>query len=206
MQGIYAFRGVAEGIYTLTPSLPGYVFSPPSRTVSVPPDAFGQNFTILPEPVQVDFTPGISATLRYTDTQGLPTWLEIPGDASANLLTVQAVPTTGEAAPGYAFAGHSFELNVSGVGEGAAGFVFNAPLTATIQYSPVDVAVISDIDNLALWWWDGAGWVDAATSCQPPGSPQHNLVSGVYQVAICRTGLYALYGPTKMIFIPVIVN
>jgi hypothetical protein len=34
-----------SGTYTLTPTKSGYTFSPPSRTVSVPPNATGQDFT-----------------------------------------------------------------------------------------------------------------------------------------------------------------
>lgn len=204
MYGAYAFRGMPEGTYTITPSLPGNAFHPPSRTVSVPPSALGQNFTILPEPVQIDFTPGISATLRYTDTQELPTWLEIPGDASATPLTLQVVPTIGGGAPGYAFTGHAFELNASGAGEGAAGFVFNAPLTATIQYSPLDVAVISDPDNLALWLWDGAAWQDAAQSCSPAGEYSRDPANYTLSLPICQTGTYKLMGPTQQVYLPMI--
>ena len=91
-QGAYSIRGLADGSYMLTPSLPGYVFSPPSRTISVPPSAFSQNFTILPQPVEIDFTPGISSTLIYTDTQGLPTWIQIPEDASGRLSLYKLSP------------------------------------------------------------------------------------------------------------------
>lgn len=42
--GAYTLTGLAAGTYTLTPSKSGYSFSPASRTVTVPPDATGQNF------------------------------------------------------------------------------------------------------------------------------------------------------------------
>ncbi len=83
--------------------------------------------------------------------------------------------------------------------------MFKSPLTVTIQYSPQDIAVISDEGSLALWWWDGAAWVDATTSASRRELAARP-VSGVYRLSICRTGLYSLYGPTKMIFMPVIVN
>jgi hypothetical protein len=44
--GYYTFTNVASGMYTLTPTLNGYAFSPTTRTVSVPPDAIGQDFII----------------------------------------------------------------------------------------------------------------------------------------------------------------
>jgi hypothetical protein len=43
--GAYTIDGLTAGTYTLTPSKSGYTFSPPTRTVSVPPDATGQDFT-----------------------------------------------------------------------------------------------------------------------------------------------------------------
>lgn len=42
--GNYVFSGLAAGTYTITPSKSGYVFSPASRAVSVPPDATAQDF------------------------------------------------------------------------------------------------------------------------------------------------------------------
>ncbi|MBC7250775.1 MAG: PD40 domain-containing protein [Anaerolineae bacterium] len=42
--GAYTITGLAAGTYTLTPSKSGWTFSPATRTVSVPPDATGQDF------------------------------------------------------------------------------------------------------------------------------------------------------------------
>ncbi|MBN1660529.1 MAG: carboxypeptidase regulatory-like domain-containing protein [Anaerolineae bacterium] len=42
--GDYALRHVITGTCTLTPTLVGYTFDPITRTVSVPPDATGQDF------------------------------------------------------------------------------------------------------------------------------------------------------------------
>ncbi|MGB9873276.1 MAG: carboxypeptidase-like regulatory domain-containing protein, partial [Anaerolineae bacterium] len=43
--GRYTLSGLAAGTYTVTPSKSGYTFSPTSRTVTVPPDATGVDFT-----------------------------------------------------------------------------------------------------------------------------------------------------------------
>jgi hypothetical protein len=43
-EGYYKKGGLIAGTYTLTPSKPGYTFSPPSSTVTVGPDVFGQDF------------------------------------------------------------------------------------------------------------------------------------------------------------------
>jgi hypothetical protein len=44
-QGQYALTGLEAGDYTLTPFKLGYTFSPPTRTVSLPPSASEQDFT-----------------------------------------------------------------------------------------------------------------------------------------------------------------
>jgi len=45
VSGVYTIHGVTAGTYTLVPSKTGRAFTPPTRTVSVPPDATGQDFT-----------------------------------------------------------------------------------------------------------------------------------------------------------------
>ena len=46
--GTYQISGLVPGSYTLMPSKPGYTFSPPSRAVTVPPDAMGVDFIATP--------------------------------------------------------------------------------------------------------------------------------------------------------------
>ncbi len=48
--GTYSLAVDEEGIYSITPSKDGYTFSPPSRTVTVPPDAASQDFTAFAVP------------------------------------------------------------------------------------------------------------------------------------------------------------
>ena len=45
-----------EGIYTITPSMPGYTFTPPSQTVTVPPDHVLDDFvgTLIETPVDTE--------------------------------------------------------------------------------------------------------------------------------------------------------
>jgi hypothetical protein len=46
--GDYSLGGLPAGMYTLTPTMSGYTFSPTSITVSVPPDAAGHSFVGTP--------------------------------------------------------------------------------------------------------------------------------------------------------------
>ena len=48
--GYYTITGLIGGTYTLTPMLSGYSFSPPTRTVSLPSNATGQDFSVSAKP------------------------------------------------------------------------------------------------------------------------------------------------------------
>lgn len=61
--GNYSFGGLPAGSYTLTPDKVGHTFSPASRSVTVPPDAGGQNFEV---------TNRYSIAGRVTDQVGQP--------------------------------------------------------------------------------------------------------------------------------------
>ncbi len=50
MAGEYRLTGLRQGSYTITPSMEDYVFTPASRTVTVPPNAMGQDFVGTLEP------------------------------------------------------------------------------------------------------------------------------------------------------------
>jgi PKD repeat protein len=73
--GAYTLSGVANGTYTLTPSLSGYTFSPTTRSVTVSgANVTGQNFTGTPPanvPPVANFTfttSGLTATFTDTST------------------------------------------------------------------------------------------------------------------------------------------
>ena len=46
--GNYVLNPLLPGTYTVTPTKSGYTFSPPSRSVTVPPDAMGRDFASTP--------------------------------------------------------------------------------------------------------------------------------------------------------------
>lgn len=52
LSGNYAISALAPGTYIITVEKEGYTFSPASRTVTVPPNATGQDFTGSPNPDQ----------------------------------------------------------------------------------------------------------------------------------------------------------
>jgi Tol biopolymer transport system component/pimeloyl-ACP methyl ester carboxylesterase len=70
--GDYTITGLITGTYTITPNNIGYTFSPTSRTVTVPPNATGQDFTGTPaagDQPPIILLPGIMGS-RLTNTPG----------------------------------------------------------------------------------------------------------------------------------------
>jgi len=208
--GDYFITGVTTGTYTLTPSKSGYTFIPASRTASVPSNATGQNFVILPDPVSITLpqsgTVSLPTILIYTDTQGLTTTLRFPAGAVTETTTLILTPTLAQGGAGYAFAGHAFEIGTFRDGHPLSGLTFSKPVTVTIHYSDQDVRVVSDESQLALWWWTGGGWEDAANTCDPPSAYNRDLANRVLSVPICHLSLFGLFGPTHQMYLPLILR
>jgi pimeloyl-ACP methyl ester carboxylesterase len=84
--GSYTITNVITGTYTLTPTKSGYTFSPPSRTVSVPPDVTGQGFVGTFKP-PIILLPGIMGSrLSNTPSNSLGCILRPQGEIWLNLL------------------------------------------------------------------------------------------------------------------------
>jgi hypothetical protein len=200
--GRYTFTGAISGTHTITPSLEGYAFWPPTRTVTLPPDAAGQDFIIVAPPAFTTLEPGAAGYLAYTDTQGLATWLDFPTNAVSQTTAVAITPTVEARVPNFRFTGHAFELAASRSGVAVPDFTFGAPVTLTIQYSDVDIHALTDESELELWWWNGGGWQDAAETCAPLTGYSRDVEGNRIAIGICRTGRFALFGPTLEVYLP----
>jgi hypothetical protein len=199
-EGNYTFPDLEFGSYAITPTLAGYAFSPPNRQVSLPQANPFQRFVILPAPVSTDLQPGITTTLTYTDVQALPTSFTFPAGLVEVIVTVTVTPTLADGYFGMRFAGHAFELDIQGI---APDLVYTQPVTATIQYSELDTAVISDTARLALFRWQAGGWVEASANCPSQPTPA-TQAAGVIQGVLCQDGRYILLGPTYSLAMPVV--
>jgi hypothetical protein len=113
-------------------------------------------------------------------------------------------PTFVGSHPGVAFAGHAFELAAFQGGDLQDPFFFGQPITIIIEYSDQDVLLVTSEQDLALMWWTVSGWQDAAQTCSPPSIYQRDLANQEIEVAVCRTGLFALFGPTNQVYMPVV--
>lgn len=200
--GAYTLTNLIAGTYTLTPSLPGYTFWPAIRTVTLPPNAVGQDFIILPGPVSTQLLPGVTITLIYTDLQGLPTTLVFPADAVSQATTMILTPTVVSPGSGLAFTGHAFDLTALQGGVPQTGLTFGAPVTVTIRYSNQDVRVVSDENQLRLYWWTGSQWQDAAQTCNPTSTYILDVTQNVLSVPICHASRFAMFGPTHPLYLP----
>jgi unsaturated rhamnogalacturonyl hydrolase len=209
--GHFTFTDFGMGTYVLTPTLNGYAFYPPTRTVILPPDDAAQDFTILPGPVSTTLTfdvgtVSLPASLPYTDTQGLVTYLDFPAGAVSYPTELTLRPTLASGETGFAFAGHAFELVAYQQGSVHLDFTFAVPVTVTIRYGDGPPSPISDESRLSLRWWTGDGWQDAAGTCNPASSYTRDLEGNVLSVPICRTGRFSLFGPTNQVFLPLTLH
>ena len=204
--GTYTLTYPLAGTYSLTPTLSSYTLWPLTRTLTLPPNASGQDFTILPQPVSLELMPGMTATLSYTDSQGLPTQLIFPDNAVTETTTIMLTPTLASADAGLTFAGHAFDSMVYQNGNAQANFTFGAPVTATIHYSELDMRLVSDENELALRWWNANGWLDATTTCTPASTYIRDIANNTLSIPICHLGRYALFGPTNQLFLPYVAR
>jgi hypothetical protein len=197
--GFFEFVGIPEGNYSLTPELQG-LFKPATRQVLLTQDLTGQDFILVAKPVTTTLQPGISTTIGYTDSQGLWTNVEFPVGAVNETTDITLFPDQSAGFSGFAYAGHAFRVSASNGGIEIPNFYFNKPITATIQFSNADTAVITDSSKLTLLRWNGQ-WQDLhlSSNCNapPPISGANQLVS-----PFCETGKYGLFGPTFSFFLP----
>ena len=208
--GRFLIKDVVSGTYALTPSRGGWLFLPPARTVSVPPDAPGQDFTMLHPSVSttlsISGTASVSTTLSYTDTQGLATMLTFPTGAVTEATTIVLAPSLGPRRSDHAFAGHAFDLAAYQAGKREPGMALNEPVTVSIEYSDQDVRVVSDPSRLRLYRWDGSAWLDAGETCDPPSVRIHDEVERRLSVRICHLSRFALLGPTNRTYLPILLR
>jgi hypothetical protein len=203
MDGSYLLDNLPIGGYTITPTLSGYTFIPPNRSLTLPAGAANQNFTLLPEPASITATPGITATLVYTGYQRYPTSFEIPPGIFSQAAQVVVTPTVGAGLPGWAFTGHAFDL----AAQNSQGPVmeFSAPVPVTIAYSDFDIRSVIDESKLALYRWNGSAWTEASAFCSPTATYTRDPAANRLTLPICQTGKYALYGPTHAILLPAVL-
>jgi hypothetical protein len=147
--------------------------------------------------------PESGGTLVYTNTQGLTTTIQVPPDAVDQATSLVYLPQQPESPPsGFAFAGQGFDLEAFQNGTLVPGLVFAEPVTVTIHYSDADVAGL-DEESLALTYWTGSVWQDAAC-----GPVERHLAENWLAAPICHLSRFALLGERvgSTIFLPLVLQ
>jgi hypothetical protein len=150
-------------------------------------------------------TANSGATLVYTDTQGTNATIAIaPGSVNITTTLVYSELPPGLIQPGMALAGHAFDLVAYQDGTPLPELTFLQPLTVTIHYADATIGVIADETALELQWRQENTWLPAVTTCDPPSTVYHDLANNLIQMPICRTGRFAIFGPTNQTFLPLL--
>jgi hypothetical protein len=174
--GYYAFSGLANGSYAVTPSLTGYTFDPPNRLVTVSGANVGlQNFSAAAVPH------AISGTVSGAVSQGVTVTL---GGASSATTTTNASGyyafasladgsyTVTPALAGYTFAPASLSVTVSGADVGGQDFRATAVPRSEQHWCPINGELNGVWENArddawavgnygVIMHWDGASWAFA---------------------------------------------
>jgi PKD repeat protein len=163
----------------------------------------------LSDGAQTPIDPTLGGTLIYTDSQGNPTTVEVPGSAISEPITLLYTPVPSPTQPATStlqFINHTFDLDAYRGGQLLSGFVFSKPVTITIHYSDYDVQGV-DESNLRLYYWTGGVWDDVINTCTPPSTYTHNLSQNVLGVPICHLTRIGVKGPAlETIYLPIILR
>jgi len=193
--GNFSFDFLNPGQLTITPYFSGHTFYPASRTATVPPDAGSQTFIMLGPPASVAVSPALSSALTYTDTQSLPTTAVFPPGSVAIAGTAYLTPTLAVSFPGYTFAFHAFDLDFPALENCAV------PVELAITYSELDQSAVSDPSAVALWQLGPSGRIQVSGGVI-------STIGDVFmlEVEICTPGRYALFGPSNLLYLPMILE
>ena len=201
--GTYTFEHVTPGAHILTPSLPNFTFEPPSRTMTVPPNAKGQDFTAQPVPVSTQLTLGsgaasLPASLTYTDPQGNAFDFAFPAGAVSQPTEIILTPIPRPTDDGPTHFKYAFELAALQNKQLDPGFPFNQPVTVSVHYNDDSLGGAADEAQLTLRWWTGDGWRDAAQTCDPGSTYIRDTEANTFQVAICHLSQFSPFEPETL--------
>jgi hypothetical protein len=174
--GTYAFSGIPNGTYNVTPTLGGYAFTPSSASVLVAGAAVVQNFTDAVKQyllsVHVAGAPSSGVTLRLTGSKTDLVQTDGSGDYTFNLPAGSYTVTASMA--GYNItANDTWPLSLSGdvstsftaIASGPGGYVPVITVTGTIAYGGGKSGRVF----LNAQWPNNGGDAAAGTSLAGPG-------------------------------------
>jgi len=144
--------------------------------------------------------------LIYTDTHGLTTTVQVPGNAVTDTIMLAyglILSPTEPVSPGLRFAGHTFDLDAYRNGQLLSGFTFSGTVTVTLHYSDADVMDLYE-PMLKLYRWVPPVW-------QVVGAPNEDqeldTVNNVLTAWVRRLSRFSgQSAPGTDVFLPVVMR
>ncbi|MDY6877926.1 MAG: Ig-like domain-containing protein [Chloroflexota bacterium] len=202
MSGTVTNNGGSTVTYTPTLGFNGTdVFTYTVGDAAILTDTATVTMTVVAGDEIASIDPTEGGNLIYTDTQGSPTEIQVPADAVTDTITlVYTAVETPTASSGFSSTIRCFELNAYQGDAFQENFVFNTPVTVTLNYTDADVEGVNE-DNMLLECWNDSLslWQDAA--CGPyDRHPNENWLA----VPICHLSRFALFEQQHQIYLPLV--
>jgi hypothetical protein len=184
---------------TATPTLPATATSTSATTVTPLPTETVTRTPMATVMITATINPDTGSVLVYTQTNQSRLTVEIPAQAVTETITLLLQPSTPTNPPaGFTFGGQSFTLDAAKGDTVLAGYIFQKPITMTIDY---DETALGDLPeaNLLFFFFDeeNARWVDAATTCLPPSVYLRVPEENRFAVAVCHLTEFAVFAKAQ---------
>lgn len=160
---------------------------------------------------ETNVTPTEQTVLNYTDFGGNQGTVEVSSGAVTQTVTLGYTPLVSNAnpPPTNQRAAIAFRLSASLGGVPQDNFLFSHPITVTVKYSDADLVNNIDENSLVLYYWDGASWQDASTTC--PQVDQYRRIDAtqnLVEARICHLTEFGLIGiqNSKRVYLPLIIR
>ena len=193
LQGIVVVIALVISIYWLS-NTTFYASVPAALPAGLgdkgPGSGFEQGGTGAPGAQGFTLMPGLGYNFSAVDAGGLVTTIDFPQDVFKPEMLVTYFPglsviTAEIAYPVFT----SFSLVPAENGAQP-----QVPFTISMDYGNV-VASSVDENKLALYWWSGSDWQDAAATCNPAAVYEHLLDVHQVRITVCQMGSFALVAP-----------
>lgn len=167
-------------------------------------NGYGGLFVLRQTGTSTTVTSNQDATLVHADPEGKTATIEFPaGSVSSDTVLVYS-PVAEVASNGLQYAGFAFDLTAYQNGIVQPDFIFSQPVNVTLTYLDDDVLGIVE-EAMTLRVFDGAEWVDAASTCVPPSSYVRNTNQNTISIEICHLSQYALMAISP-VYLPFVIR
>jgi len=197
--GVYAVQALLRTY--LRTEVRGYYFRPGMLY----PDYYALSKGLPPAEVVAE--PGTETTATFVHGSGATGTITVPPDALSETVTLvhtPDVPVADDHPGGFRLGGLTFDLTACPGGVCQEGYAFAQPISLTLEYTDADVAGVIE-EEIYLYTWDGAAWVDIVTDCGwPPTAYGRYPDENRLVVPLCHLSDFALVGNTHNAYLPLV--